>query len=462
MKQEWQLLTFKDIANDTKYGIVDGPFGSNLKTSDYVNKSSNTVPVLTTKNLTHGYDEQFLRYISKGKFETLKRSAINPDDIIVAKIGSCGKSGIYPKGMPTGIIPANLLKITVNEDVHRDFVYYYIKSPKLLSQLKGIIKQTAQPAFNVTQFRKLEVPVPPLSTQKKIASKIDTLFAKIDSGTQSLEKAKRLLEKYRQSVLKHAFEGKLTAKWREENKDKRELPSVLLERIKEERKKKLGKKYKELPPVDASKLPELPEGWMWCRLGEVSLLNHKPNLQNINEMKNFDFIPMRDVECETGNINLNEKREFKKVKKGFTSFSKGDVLFAKITPCMENGKIAIAKNLSEDFGFGSTEFHVFSPLENYLNREYLFQFLVQKSFRKVAKRNMTGTAGQLRISKDYLENYIFPLPTSSEQKEIIVMVKNIYERCDFILNNIKNKMKNIYSLKNSILKSAFEGKLIHD
>ena len=75
---------------------------------------------------------------------------------------------------------------------------------------------------------------------------------------------------------------------------------------------------------------------------------------------------------------------------------------------------------------------------------------------------MTGTAGQLRISKDYLENYIFPLPTSSEQEEIIAMVKNIYERCDFIFNNIKNKMKNIYSLKNSILKSAFEGKLIHD
>ena len=66
-------------------------------------------------------------------------------------------------------------------------------------------------------------------TQKKIVTKIDTLFAKIDSGTQSLEKAKRLLEKYRQSVLKHAFEGKLTAKWREENKDKREPASVLLE-----------------------------------------------------------------------------------------------------------------------------------------------------------------------------------------------------------------------------------------
>jgi type I restriction enzyme S subunit len=106
----WRWGEVAEVGAKQKNAIVDGPFGSNLKLTDYV--ADGTVPVLTTKNLAGKYDD--LRFISEQKFQELKRSAVYPNDILMAKIGSCGKTGIYPVNMPPAIIPANLLKVMLN------------------------------------------------------------------------------------------------------------------------------------------------------------------------------------------------------------------------------------------------------------------------------------------------------------------------------------------------------------
>ena len=115
----WEWVTVKDAGAPEKNAIVDGPFGSNLKVSDYV--ENGPVPVLTTKNLNGSIEG--IRYISQDKFEELIRSAVYPGDILMAKIGSCGKTGIYPQGRPPAMIPANLLKVTLNKNF---FLKYYI------------------------------------------------------------------------------------------------------------------------------------------------------------------------------------------------------------------------------------------------------------------------------------------------------------------------------------------------
>ena len=117
---------------------------------------------------------------------------------------------------------------------------------------------------------KNHIPLPPLPEQHRIVNKIEELFTRLDAGVEALKKIQLQLKRYRQSVLKAAFEGKLTAEWREAHKSELEPASVLLEHIKAERKKKLGSKYKELPPVDTSELPELPEGWGWASLAQIS------------------------------------------------------------------------------------------------------------------------------------------------------------------------------------------------
>ena len=203
---EWQLKTMADIAEPVN-GIVDGPFGSNLKKSDYIDDSENGIPVLTTKNLHGDYSKDSVRYISKEKYEVIKRSTVYPGDILVAKIGSIGTCGIYPLSCKNALIPANLLKITVLPTVDRKYVYYYIQSKGFQEKIKAISTATAQPAFNVTKFRKLPIPTPLLPEKERIVARIEELFSQLDAGVETLKKTKAQLAVYRQAVLKEAFES---------------------------------------------------------------------------------------------------------------------------------------------------------------------------------------------------------------------------------------------------------------
>ena len=270
----------ENVAACEKNAIVDGPFGSNLKTSDYIEDETG-VPVLTTKNLTQGYSKEYLRYISQEKFEELKRSEVRSKDILVAKIGSCGKTGIYPVGMPSAIIPANLLKMTVHPTIGDLYVYYFLNSPVFEQELGLIITATAQPAFNVSKFRQLAIPLAPLAEQHRIVSAIEQQFTRLDVGVAALRRAQAKLKRYRAAVLKAAVEGKLTEAWRAEHPTT-EPASILLENILKERRAKWeadlkakGKdsakvKYVEPAKPDMEGLPELPEGWCWATVRQLA------------------------------------------------------------------------------------------------------------------------------------------------------------------------------------------------
>lgn len=130
-------------------------------------------------------------------------------------------------------------------------------------------------------------------------------------------------------------------------------------------------------------------------MGSFSEVNPKFDRSQYSDELEVSFLPMKRVEALTGIIDLSETREFGKVKKGYTPFQNGDIIFAKITPCMENGKTAVLSGLINGIGFGSTEFHVIRLPIN-LPRKYLFYFLLQESFRKDAKGNMIGSVGQKR------------------------------------------------------------------
>jgi len=130
------------------------------------------------------------------------------------------------------------------------------------------------------------------------------------------------------------------------------------------------------------------------------------------------FVPMAAVDERLGAITAQKDRPIAEVSKGYTPFEDGDVLFAKITPCMENGKIALARNLTNGIGRGSTEFHVLRSGSHVLG-EYVYHFVRQVRFRNEAKRNFTGTAGQQRVPKSFVENSLIPLPPLDEQRRIV-------------------------------------------
>ena len=153
-----------------------------------------------------------------------------------------------------------------------------------------------------------------------------------------------------------------------------------------------------------------------ARLGDVCIIN--PKTPVIDDNLTVSFIPMPKV-GENGEFDASEIKEYREVKKGFTYFQNGDVLFAKITPCMENGKGAVARMLENGIGFGSTEFHVLRPKDGNVLSKWIYYLLSWSNFRKEAENNMTGSAGQKRVPKSFLENYNVMLPPPEKQKNQI-------------------------------------------
>ena len=129
------------------------------------------------------------------------------------------------------------------------------------------------------------------------------------------------------------------------------------------------------------------------------------------------FVPMAAVSEETLSIEAQAERPFSEVAKGYTPFKRGDVLVAKITPCFENGKMALADNLAHELGFGTTEFHVFRPSER-ITGPYLFSLLRAPYVRKAGAMKMKGAAGQRRVPADFFASLQIPIPPLSEQKWI--------------------------------------------
>ena len=155
-------------------------------------------------------------------------------------------------------------------------------------------------------------------------------------------------------------------------------------------------------------------------LGIICEINpRKP--QGLDPESECSFIPMDHVDDYFGLVSKMSVRRVSEVENGYTFFQDGDVLFAKITPCMENGKCAIARNLVNRIGFGSTEFHVVRARGSVIP-EWIYYYLRQESVRKKAEQSMTGSAGQRRVPSKFLEEALIPLPPLPQQQRIAAML----------------------------------------
>lgn len=196
--------------------------------------------------------------------------------------------------------------------------------------------------------------------------------------------------------------------------------------------------------------------WCWITHCEIALIN--PKKPDLDDDEIVSFVPMAAVPEEIGTVRLEEERAFSAVKKGYTSFQDGDILFAKITPCMENGKVALVNGLRNGFGFGSTEFHV-SRLHPDLCKEFYLHFLMSHQFRAKAQRNMSGSAGQLRVPKQYFSDVRLPLPPLNEQRRIAAKIEELFSELDKGVESLKTARAQLKTYRQSLLKAAFEGRL---
>lgn len=197
--------------------------------------------------------------------------------------------------------------------------------------------------------------------------------------------------------------------------------------------------------------------WRTVRIGEIADVNpgRDPVLKTLADEVPVTFVPMAAVEETSGTIAAPEVRPFAEVKKGFTPFLEGDVLFAKITPCMQNGKSAVARDLSNGIGFGSTEFHVMRPGREVL-ADWLWHFVRQASFRREAESHFRGSAGQQRVPAEFLASHPIPLPPVQEQRRILSSIEECLERVEEVRRLKEEAEDELRRLQSAVLREAVE------
>lgn len=240
-----------------------------------------------------------------------------------------------------------------------------------------------------------------------------------------IAEAPNAVSRLRRFVLDLAVRGRLV------DQDPGDEPaSELVARIAEEKvrlaKAKLIRRTNEPPPLMGGDLPfHVPQGWVWTQIGEVGVVSPRNDAENKHPAS---FVPMALIASEYGVAHQYESRDWGGVKKGYSHFAEGDVGLAKITPCFENGKSTVFRNLTGGIGAGTTELHVVRPL--LISANYILLFLKSPHFIETGIGQMTGTAGQKRVPKNYFANSAFPLPPVAEQHRIVARVDELMALCD--------------------------------
>lgn len=429
------------ITGITPSSGIDGVWGGGL-------------PFFKPTDLNAGYNvrngRQYLTEKAKKYVHVLPANSI-----LVTCIGATiGKSGIARVTCATNQ-QINAL-ITNRRLVTPEFVYWALVSPLGQKQIKANASATTLPILNKTKFEKITLPVASIPEQKRIVEAIEDHFSRLDEAVMLLERVRRNLKRYRASVLKAAVEGRLVPTEAElaraEGRDF-EPASVLLERI-------LACKRKDFGQPDVSDLPQLPQGWCWTKIGNVGQVqlgrqrspknHHGPHMRpylrvanvfedriDISDMLEMNFSPAeyKTYRLEPGDILLNEGQSPHLV--GRPAMYRGEVPGS----CFQNTLVRFRACVGVDPKYA------------------LIVFLSQlHSLRYLPIAKITTNIAHLGAER--FANVEFPLPPLEEQIRIVQAVEKQTTEIDAIQKTIYANLGHCARLKQSILKHAFEGKLV--
>lgn len=421
--ENWCWARFGDIMQF----VSTGPFGTMLHKEDYV---TNGTPLVNPMNMRDGnIIPSQNKSVSKETCERLTSYRLHEDDLVFARRGELGRCARVTKKEDGYLCGTGSFFAHPAGNIRPSYLVLLFKSSFIISYLMASSVGTTMNNLNHSILKKCPCPLPPLDEQDRIVQRMNDFQAelsKLESDEQQLDALETSFpSRMKASILQAAISGQLTEREAGDGDARELLAEIDREKGRLIKEKKI-KREKALPPVDEEEVPfEIPENWCWCRLGNVCIVNprNKPEDESIN----VSFLPMANIDAGFQNSFHPETRTWSRVKSNFTHFADGDVIFAKIKPCFENRKSAIMERLENGIGAGTTELHVLRRYGDTIDPHYLLYFVKNARFIYDGVATYTGTAGQQRVSTDFVKNYPFPLPPLAEQRRIVERVEEVLE-----------------------------------
>jgi type I restriction enzyme S subunit len=405
------------------------------------------------------------RYMDAERAEAMGCMYLCKGDLLISRLGDpLGKACLYPGNDPRAVTAVDVCVLRpCHEGVEPRLFGFFLNSSVLRREIDAQSSGTTRKRITGKKLKSLPVRVPPTNEQRRIVDKIESLFAQLDHGEASLRDVQKLLARYRQSVLKAAVTGQLTADWRAENADRLESGHDLLERILQARRENWqGRgKYKEPAAPDIRDLLELPEGWVWASVGQLAEV-----IGGLTKNSKRSTLPLKKPMLRVANVYQN-RLELEDVHD--TGVSEGEL--SRVT--LQDSDILVVEGNGSKGQIGRMavwrdeipgavhQNHLIKVrmIEKLLSQYSMwwFQSLYgRQNIEKVA----SSTSGLYTLSISKIESLVIPLPSLHEVEQITEAIDEAFSKIGQLEEWCQTELTRSSALRQSILKDAFAGKLV--
>ena len=418
--KDWETISLKKIANFNK--------GLSITKADLIEDGICVVnygQIHSKVNNGFRINEKMVRYINELYLNSNEKSKVQYGDIVFADTSEdydgIGNS-VYIDSDRISFAGYHTVIMRVNDNIYSKYLSFLFLTDCWRSQLRS--QATGIKVFSITQkmLKNALVIIPPLEKQQRIAEYLDKKCSKIDEIIAKQQTVIEKLKEYKLSMITEAVTKGLN-------------PDVNM--------KDSGGEW----------IGEIPEHWEITKIKHKAILNPKCDFSNISYDTLITYTPM---ECIKNGYYNNRTEILSKIPSSLTPFEEGDIVMAKVTPCFENGNIAIMNNLQSKVGLGSSELFVFRSKG--ILTKYLFYFLQNINFTRQACLTMTGAGGLKRVSSEFCKNCKLPLPPYIEQKQIADYLDSKCEKIDFTINKKQKLIDKLTEYKKSLIYEVVTGK----
>lgn len=397
------------------------------------------------------------------------RQKVRSGDTLFSTVRTYLKNiAMVPPELDGQVASTGFCVLNPSDEVDSKFVFYFVQNDEFVSKLTPLQRGTSYPAVRDTDVFSQEIPLPPLPEQHRIVAEIETQFTRLDASVASLRRAQANLRRYRASVLKAACEGMLVPTEAELARAEGrgyESAAVLLERVLAERRarwesqEKRRGKYREPSPPDTEGLPELPEGWVWATVEQLSqLIQYGTSVKASADASGIPVLRMGNI--RDGELDFSDLKylpaDHPETKK--TSLRDGDLLFNRTNSAELVGKSAIYKERHPPACFASYLIRVSFPLD--VSPDYICTFINSQQGKRYIAQVRNQQVGQANVNGTKLAAMPIPLPPSAEQRRIVAEVERRLSVVQQAESAVEANLARAERLRQSILKQAFSGRLV--